>query len=346
MRSSPANPFGVTNRPLWRPGSADHAHQEVWYLKLNDPEAGRALWLRFTLLLRADGSKRVAETWAISFERRAGGQVVKIGAKNTYPSSDFTVAGEDGAAGFRINGCTFSDRHTAGEVKSAAHSLRWDLSLSEIHPGAFDFVPASLRRLGLVRNTAVNLFEDLSFTGWTEVDGERFRWEHAPGMQGHLAGPKNGHSWAWAHCNTFLDGEGRPAPLLFDGLSARARLGGRWATPLLSTFYLCHQDREYVMNRFRDAIRVRSKYSPGIWTFELRPPGMSFRGTIRAGLGDFAGVTYEDTDGSLLYCYNSKVSDMTIEAAGEGQCERFEALGTVAFEFVTRERHPDIPLII
>lgn len=342
-----ANPFGVDNRPFWRPGESprDIGHQEVWYMKVNCAETRRALWLRFTLLLRADGSKQVAETWGIFFERRDDGRVRKAGVKNTYDLERFQWDGGEG--GFRIAESFLSDSHTAGEVRNGEHTIRWDFQLKEGSRAAFDFVPVSMRRLGLVKNTAVNVLDDLRFSGWSEVDGERYLWDDAPGMQGHLAGPKNGHSWAWGHCNMFKDETGQPATLLFDGLSARARLGSGRATPLLTTLYVRHNGRDYCLNRLRDALRIRARYSPGSWSFSARQGGTSFEGNVFSELDDFAGVTYEDTDGSALYCYNSKVSSMTLDIkAPDGRAQRFEARGNVAFEFVTRERHPEVPLII
>lgn len=341
--------FPISNHPVWDPAAAHPGtgHQEVWYLKMNDPSAGRALWLRFTLLIGATGQKRVAEVWAISFEKQASGEVTKVGLKNTYGLDAFTPIMDADVPAFRIGECSFSDHHTRGEVRSDDHTVRWDFEMKTASPCTFDFVPTSLRRLGLVKTMAVTVFEDWRFTGWSEVDGAHAAWNDAPGMQGHLAGPKNGHSWAWGHCNCFVDEEGRPAPCIFDGLSARARLGKSMATPHLTTLYFHYRDTDYCFNRPRDALRTKSRYGPLEWEFETGVGRLLFRGQIRAELGDFAGVTYEDTDGSFLYCYNSKVSNMTMRVYRGGTLEQtLTAAGTTAFEFVTREKHPDIPLLI
>ncbi len=232
------NPYGTTNRPIWTPQylSPGQGHQEVWYLKMNDAAQGHALWLRFTLLIRKDGSKRVAEVWAIDFQHGGEGPTRKVGIKNTHDIGLFeSLSGEEEKTAFRISDCHFGDDGTRGEVQSDEHAIRWDFQMAPATDGAFDFVPVGMRRAGIVKNTAVNVFEDLRFTGWSETDGERTVWEDAPGMQGHLAGAKNGHSWVWGHCNTFVNEEGEAAPLLWDGLSARARLGSSMASPLIST---------------------------------------------------------------------------------------------------------------
>ncbi len=329
----------ITNHPL-RPATGPW--QEVWYMKFNQPAHRRALWLRFTLLMSGDGQKRIAETWAIAFDKHAA--TLKVGVKNTYGLNDFK---ETGNAAFQIGENEFCNTHTRGAVHNADHRITWDLTLTPHRDLAFDFVPRLLQRMGLVKNTTWTVFEDLRWNGWSEVDGQRCEWNDAPGMQGHLAGARNGHSWAWGHCNTFVDEQGTPVNFVFDGISARGRRGDSGSTPLLSTFFFYYNGREYHVNGFFDALRARAQYSPEAWSFEARQRGLTFRGRVDAALSEFAGVTYEDTDGSFLYCYNSKMSNMTVEILRGGIREAiYRARDSAAFEFVTREKRSDIPLVI
>lgn len=336
------------NRPLWSPAleGPGRGFQEVWYLKLNDAGAGRALWLRFTILVRSDGSKRIAETWAIAFHR-TDGSVLKTALKHTRRLDVFVPGAEEEMPSLRIGNCFFSDNATGGELQDKGRSIRWDLTMRPERDLGFDFVPQSLARARLVKNTALTVFEDLRFNGWSEVDGQRHEWRDAPGMQGHLAGPKNGHSWVWGHCNTFRDEQGNPVDCVWDGLMARARLGRAKGTPPLTSMLIFHEGRAYRLNRTRQALRTPSHADDTGWSFDARFQSITFHGQVRAARGQFAGVTYEDTDGSLLYCYNSKVSDMTIQVRRGDALERtLTAVGTVAFEVVTRERWADVPLLI
>ncbi len=336
------------NRPLWSPAleGPGRGFQEVWYMKLNDAAASRALWLRFTILVRSDGSKRVAETWAIDFHCGEGG-VAKTALKRTCRLDAFVPNPPGETPGFHIGDCAFSDKATRGVIERDGHAIRWELELRPARDLAFDFVPASMARARLIKNTALTVFEDLRFSGWSEVDGDRVAWRDAPGMQGHLAGPKNGHSWAWGHCNLFTDETGQPVDCIWDGLTARARLGGSRATPPMTSMLIHYEGRAYRLNRFRRALRAPSQFDVDGWRFEAVFGAVSFHGRVRAARDQFAGVTYEDTDGSLLYCYNSKVSDMTIEVRRDDRIEKtLTAMGTTAFEIVTRERWDDVPLLI
>lgn len=333
------------NIPIWGVEHPVQPHQEVWYLKLNGPD-GRALWIRYTLLVNQAGTRRIAETWAVAFERRPDGTVAKTAAKNTYPIDSFHIH-PDNPAHFAIGESSFSNDLVQGQVRSEDHSIQWGFNTAPATVLDFDFVPETLRRFGVVNNLAVTPREDLLFSGWAEVDGARWEWQDAPGMQGHLAGAKNGYAWAWAHCNLFTDEAGHAAPVIFDGLSARARIKGNLATPHLSTLFFRIGTEEYRLNTVWDTVRIRSKYTPAEWRFRARAAGAQFEGRVAATLTDFAGVTYEDTDGSHLYCHNSKVSDMTLDVRRDGgSVERYHAAGTVAYEFVTRAPHPEVPFLL
>jgi hypothetical protein len=327
------------NAPLWPDalGRGPGGFQEVWYLKLNAPSARAALWLRFTMLASANGFRKVAETWAIVFERDESGELRKTALKETRDLADFgTVDG-----GIRIGPCELTGTRTRGTIRSKGRTLSWDLAIREAAPAQFDFVPSSLARLKLVKNVVLTPGEDLRFTGTSELDGRTLRWEDAPGMQGHLAGPRNGHSWTWSHCNAFVDSAGAPSDLVFDGLSARARVGGFLALPPLTSLYFRYAGREYRFNTLGAALRLQSSASFSGWRFRADREGLSFRGEVKANVKDFVGVTYEDTDGSLLYCANSKMSGMSLQVYRDGKLEgTFASTGAAAYEVVSRTPNP------
>lgn len=334
------------NLPHWPPkGIAQGPFQEVWYLKMNDAAAGRALWLRFTLLVSANGFRRLAETWGIYFERKDR-EVQKVALKHSHDLSAFVPA-DGGSQGFRIAESEFAPGRTRGTIQSKGRTIKWDLSFEPARDVVFDFVPDSLRKAGVIKNSAVTLFGDIRFTGTSEVNGEKQTWTKAPGMQGHLAGPRNGHSWVWGHCNTFVTEQGESSPFLFEGISARARMAGGIPTPRLTSLYFLYDGKEHVFSSAWDAIRNRSSNSLTEWSFQADRGDLSFRGRAEAQYRDFAGVTYEDTDGSFLYCANSKLSDLKVHVYRRGKLEAtFLANGTAAFEVVSREKNPYVPLLI
>ena len=330
------------NAPLWSPGFRG-PHQEVWYLKLNDPDTGHALWLRFTLLASEGGKKLAAETWAICFKRLPDGGVAKAAGKSTYPIKVFKT----GQRGFEIGPCVFSDRSTEGEVRTGTHRIRWSLKNTCAHPASFSFVPPLMQNLGVIQNTAWTVYEDLRYTGWVDVNGERMTFSAAPGMQGHLAGKRLAHGWCWGHCNAFTGSDARPAGVIWDGLTGRARRGKKGKSRALSAMYFHYNGSDYLVNSVWQALKTVSRNGLNDWRFEARAGNICFVGQVYAEDDEFAGVTYEDTDGSLMYCYNSKVSSMTLAVHRNGEhIDTLTARGTVAFEVVTRTPREDVPLLI
>jgi hypothetical protein len=330
------------NAPFWSPAFRG-PHQEVWYLKLNDLEGRHALWLRFTLLVSEGGVKLAAETWAICFRRMPGGGVAKAAGKTSFPIGAF----QSGPRGMEIGPSVFSDRATEGEVRTSTHRIRWSLKNVPAHPASFNFVPPALHALGLIQNTAWTVYEDLRYTGWVEVNGERIVFDSAPGMQGHLAGKRLAYGWCWGHCNAFTGKDARPAGVIWDGLNGRARRGRNRKSRALSAMYFHYGGSDYLVNSVWQALRTTSRNTLNDWRFEAKAGAMRFVGQVNAENEDFAGVTYEDTDGSLMYCYNSKVSSMTLAVHRNGEhLDTLNARGTVAFEVVTRTQRDDVPLLI
>ena len=66
-------------------------------------------------------------------------------------------------------------------------------------------------------------------------------------------------------------------------------------------------DETWQINTIRDILKARSRYDYETFTFTAKKNGTVFEGKVSARLEDYAGVTYEDTDGSPLYCHNSKI---------------------------------------
>lgn len=337
----------IENSPLFIVGAVKGGFQEVWYLKFNDVDNAKALWLRFTVLIRQDKSKEVAEVWAIFFNRKEG-IIQKTAAKETYPLYAFIASHgpRNSFNGLDIGNNHLDEQKTSGHIRNENADITWEFDITRNVTGGHDFVPGRLRAMGLVNNLAVTVFEQQWYSGWCEVNGARYIFKEAAGMQGHLAGPTNGHSWAWGHCNCFVDDAGAPADVIWDGLSARAKIGGLVPPALTSMFFQIGREN-FFLNTVTDALRFRSQYGFDGWGFTTRKNRYHFEGNLTARLDDFACVTYEDTDGSNLYCHNTKLADMTLTVTSpEGGRSRYTSAGTTAYEVVTRTPHPYIPVLL
>jgi hypothetical protein len=322
--------------------SQRNSFQEVWYLKLTDPSTQSAFWIRFTLLSSQNGFRRVAETWAIAFQRTSARDVKKTALKQTYDLDAFQF--ED--SGIKIGDCYFDQNRTRGSIQSKGNSIQWDLTFLSERPTSFNMVPESLSKIGFTRYSANTLCEDLLISGTTQINGETTQWKQAPGMSGHFRGAKSGNSWVWGHCNTFQNDQGQIVPFIFEGITAKVKMGP-FSIPKLSSFYFHYQNEDYFFNTVRDALYLKSNHSLNEWNFQADRNELSFRGHVRAEHKDFAGLTFEDTNGSYLYCANSELSDMKVHVYRRGKLEStFTATSSAGFEIVSRDKNPYVPLLI
>ncbi len=303
-------------------------HYEVWYGKV-DIAPGRALWFRYTTL---DGTVKQASCWAIYFD----GDRCE-GAKDNYPLEEIAPFGGQ-HRGFHLSDDLHLDE--SGAVGRAGE-VSWDLSWTD-SGRHFSYMPHVLEKIGLARSTYDDCLLDLRVTGTIRVGDTQIEVDDAPGMVGHIQGKRiMGYNWAWSHCNCFDD-----APdAAFEGLSVRALLGSR-VSPKLSAFVIWVDGRQYSFRTPVAMLLNNSEYTRDHWVFSARSGDVVLSGEARSP-NNVALVEYTDTDGSHLWCYNSKLSDLEvrIQDPSQGLDRTLRSSGRAAFEHVNREQPAEVPLI-
>jgi hypothetical protein len=102
----------------------------------------------------------------------------------------------------------------------------------------------------------------------------------------------------------------------------------------------------FAFNTVSDIFRAKSRPSLTAWTFSVQRGGVLVEGVVHAEPGIFAGVTYEDTDGSAIYCHNTKIADMRLTVRRGNAVQYFQSTGAAAYEFVTRTPNPEIMFVL
>jgi hypothetical protein len=316
---------------------------EVWYLKLNLPsnsaEPGPALWLRLTTLSLKTGLKKVAETWAVFFEPDSKAGTRKLAIKNTAGLAAYQSRSEGGV---QIEDSVFLPGRTSGSAAGRGHRVEWDLAFE---PNTFSFhhVPAVLQKMRLTKSIVCKPNIDVKFKGHFSVNGRRFEVNGAPGCQGHIWGKRYAHDWAWAHCNLFENGAGAVIELL----SARVKLGGLLTSPRLSALYFDYKGERHEFNKLRDSLAIKSNYSLTRWDFVADRGPLRLIGEITCDSKDLVGVTYEDTQGSFLYCNNSGLASLTLSVYHRGKLDgTLKSSRTTSFETVSRNRSPYVEVLL
>jgi hypothetical protein len=325
------------NYPRW--DGKRNGFYEVWYLKLNLGEAQPALWLRFTTLSLKSGLKTVAETWAIFFEPGAESAGRKLALKNTSTLGAYRTEADGTVA---IEDSLFGPDHTSGCVVSRGNRIEWDLKFS---PNSYTFfhVPQLLQKLKLTKSVVCKPNMNVRFTGSFTVNGKRYECSDAPGCQGHIWGKSYAHGWAWAHCNLFEGGK----PAALEILSARVKLGGVVTSPQMSALCLEYKGERHELNRLADAFTTKSDYALTRWQFCGERGPLRVQGVINCDVRSLVAVTYEDTQGSLLYCNNTELASMTLSVYHRGKLDgTLQSRLTTGFETVSRQRSPYVELLL
>lgn len=308
---------------------------EIWFGKI-DLEPDKAFWFRYTIL---NGKVKEASTWAILFNNKE----LQTG-KETYPLETLSSANENilpdetninrfrhASEVFHLGKQHLDESNAIGY----AGNIAWDLKFKDSQH-RFEHVPPLVKFSRLAKSIYNACFLDLKFSGGITTEKEKIIFENKPGMIGHIYGKKSAHAWAWAHCNNF----DHVKDVIFEGLSAKIEIAGK-VTPPLTSFILIRNNERITFSSTLHLFKNKSDFTDGKWEFEAKNKTYTLIGTAIAA-GKIALVEYTDTDGSNLWCNNSKVAGLKLSLKNNstGKQEIFESKNTTAFETVNRLKPP------
>jgi len=316
---------------------------EVYYLKVNDPTSGTALWVRYTLLApRRAQDRPVAELWAIFFDRHNPQR--NLALKRTYAVARATI----GPAPWflRIGEAVLEHGRAVGGLADDRDVITWSLAWEPSAQPFYHFPRPALYRGGFPKTKVLAPNLAVPMRGSYSAHGVTYHLDDAPGHQAHLWGVRQGLRWTWGNCNSFLE----DPSAAFEGLSAQVQLGPL-PSPLMTVCAFRYQGQWYVYNDLSRWLINRSRSRLGVWDIAAQGHGMRFVGRVRSRIEDLVGVEYTDTDGSHLYCHNAKVGDMLLEVyrRDRGRWALVDTLtssGTTAVEWVMRQPDPRVPVLI
>lgn len=336
----------LANAPRYRPaGSATEGlargHVESHFLKANSPDGQRAVWVKHTLLVPTHpGAQPVAELWAIAFER---GGAHKHALKQTYPLAAAQLS--SAPFSFALPDATLTQGGARGSLGARGTGLSWDLRYDA--SGA-PFRPFRFERMysgGFPRSKSLTPVPDTRVFGQFDVAGESWQLAGWRGAQGHNWGVSHAHAYAWVHCNALRrDEDDRELSQTWvELLSGRVRVGPV-VTPWLSVGGLCLEGRLFRFDGARAILSRQIAVDTGSYAFSLSQAGATLRGELSAEPSHVAGLRYEDPDGQLLSCLNSKLASGKLTLSYEGRTVLLHT-SQAALEIGTRRTDHGIALL-
>lgn len=303
------------------------AHVESYFLKINSPDMTRALWIKATILAKPEYDP-IAESWMIAFERG----FPPVATKQTVPLRDARFASH--AIDLDVGGLTLT-RHRA-------HAESFDLEMEDASP-PFVFFPYARMYTGRFPSSKITSpMPSLVARGTVRAGDRTWKVDGWRGLLGHNWGRGHAFAYAWGHCNVWDDAS---ETAVFEGMSARVRVG-----PILvptTTLLALRVDGEtHMLTHLRELARNRGAMTFRRWRFSGRDPSIRIRGELTAETNDMVGLHYENPDGAMTYCLNSKLASARIEIEPRRGRVRVLTSRAAALEIGTRDSHHGVTMVL
>jgi hypothetical protein len=310
-------------------------HVESYFLKLTAPDQRRALWLKATILSRLGGDA-VAEAWAVSFDKERA----PIGTKRVIPYESARFSSEH--MDVEVGEVRFREGRVEGAVASGGHRIEYTLDFSTDAPPLVPFPSLRMYEGKLPSTKLVSPHPEARFFGTYRVDGEEIRVEGWRGMQGHNWGTRHTELYAWGQCNQWHGVD----DLVFEGATARIKVGPV-LSPRVTWAIVWYRGVRYELNGPRSLLKSRGAIDDyGRWTFSAEGQLASVEGEFTAKTSDFAGLYYENPNGTMTYCLNSKLAHGRIRLRVRGRPDLVATTDAAALEIGTKDPRHGVAMLV
>lgn len=311
-----------------RGGAGSRGWYEVYYVTAA-LGAGRAVWLRYTLLCPADGDASTS-LWAVTFD---AARPRWFAARTTWPARAWApLPGGGVSVG---EGARLTPHGCRGELLDAyGRRMRWDLEWRPEAP-PMPYFPAAMERMAGGATFPIAAVPFARADGTVEVDGESITCAGVALQQSHLFGGRHARRWGWLHALGF---DGDPDGFLTAIWAVPQRLGGR--IPAASAVILRAAGQVHRSTGLR-ALAWRDLGGEAV-RFRARAGEARLEGTAVAELDRLCGVTYHDPGGDEVWCANSEIATLTADLSVGGRGAELVCRDACGFERGARAPQPHV----
>ncbi len=293
--------------------------QHVWQLYVRSQDA--TLWIRCNNLRSKNGFRQDADITAVLTDHDHNHLAIKTSLNHHQPSTFPLTFGP----------CTIALDASHGTLVSKRNAISWNLTFSPCQMPLGPFPLASMMH-------APRTLAHLTAQGTLTWGGKTIDLLKASATITYLHTSQLNHSWVLAYAPDLS------RDISFEGLSTRMNLGF-FHGPEIASLRLIYEGQAYDFQSFKDALSMHTKRQLSEWRFQADRGDLSFRGHIRSAARDLAGVTLEDTDGSLLFCNQTCTAEMSLLVYRAGKLVN-SAHAPALFESVSSMRNPYVPNLL
>lgn len=324
------------NHPQWL--NRNGAHIESFFLKANDPNAARAVWLKVTCLQKPGTKDCPAEkwldVWCCVFDK--SNQVFE-GARQRFDllSLDFgggvlQIQNKSTSLHFgKDSGCfktVVTDKDSRIEV-----DLTWQADTSNLGEGYTMFPFSWMLQGPFPKQKTVTPIGLCHVNGMIVSSNETYQVTQWVGCQGHNWGLAHTPDYAWMH-TVLLDESGIAGTC--EAFSGSVQAGSRQLGPF-SGLVLRLKHKTYRFDRLIDTWNHTVQIEAGSYSLELRKGRTHLVLSATTELDSVVCLGYEDPDGTMHYCMNSKLANVSIQLTENGECLTFSSHQLGALEWLS-----------
>jgi hypothetical protein len=245
----------------------------------------------------------------------------------------------------KVGDVRYDGRRLVGAIEHGLSRVQFDLALDVRDRAPFvPFPYDALYRGAFPKTKTVTPIFDARATGEILVEparGSSRRWEVRdwPAMQGHNWGVGHADLYAWGHCNQWNEPEGRD--LVFEGFSAKVKIGPRWSpliTPLVTLVGVRHRGVRYEARVVQELARSKGRIDRlRRWVFAARQADAEIDGELELHEDDTVGLYYPNPTGEMTYCLNSKIARARLRLSRPGRAPLVVTSHAAALEIATKD---------
>ncbi len=323
------------NRPRFFDAGAT-SHVESYFWRANDPQRPRAFWLKATVLRRQNGHS-LADVWCCLFDEQ---EKQAWGGRQTVALTEAHFEGTPlaihlGDSHFVLDPNT---GRTSGRLSNELGHCEWDLQFSTVEgPLGTPLSIFPFRWMidsGFPRSKTLTPHPCLSFEGTMNWSGRETPIRNWIGMQGHNWGKEHTPRYAWGQC-IFMD-QGNPCCMV-EGFSGRIQIAGR-LTPPISALVVRHQGEEIRFDGLLNLWNQSAILAYPAWVLHMKGSYGEVELEMTAQPELMACLGYENPNGALSYCLNSKLAYARLRLSPKhGKSVEYTSLFGGALEFLVPE---------
>ena len=298
-------------------------HYESFYLKASDPDAPRAVWIRYTVHKRP-GEAPKGSLWFTLFGPD-GPRAVKVTTEELSAPEGHHI---------QIGDAAFGPGQVSGRAEADALAASWELTFDGREELLSHLPRDWMYRAALPRTKLLSPYPNALFSGRVSAGGEEIALNRWPGMVGHNWGAEHAERWIWMHGSLFEERDGA----WLDVAIGRIKLG-RWTAPWIANGVLSVDGTRHRVGGVERVRATEVRETPTGCEFTLPGKGLKVKGRVSAPRERFVGWVYADPEGPDHNTVNCSIAEMELELERDGEAPlRLRSAHGAAYELGMREK--------